>query len=251
MFRGYMRLLNTRPYLTKATTAGGVMFLGDSIQQGIEHRARAKQWRAAPQQQPHHNLASVPSVTPKQSLTVKATVEPEPRFSLDVVRAGRMAAFGVCFLGPVMHNWFNFLERILPGATAGPVFKKMLVDQAVMSPAFTAIFFTALGAMEGRSFGEIKQTLTEKFWPTLITNYYVWPAGQILNFYVVPVQLRVLWLNGVGLGFNIYLSKMLNDDKIKEKEKELHKEKLKQKDSKSDSENDRTIIASEGKATPN
>ena len=42
--------------------------------------------------------------------------------------------------------------------------------------------------------------------PSLQTNYKIWPVAQFLNIYFVPLHLRVLWLNMIGLCFNVYLS---------------------------------------------
>jgi len=48
---------------------------------------------------------------------------------------------------------------------------------------------------EGETLKEAKDKVEKYTVPTLLTNYKIWPAAQVFNFYVVPLQYRVLWLN--------------------------------------------------------
>ena len=104
-------------------------------------------------------------------------------------------AFGAVLVGPVFHNWFRFLEKVVPRSDAVGVLGKTALDQIFMAPAFCTSFYTAVGLMEGKSFGEIKTKLQQDLVPTLQTNYKIWPFAQIFNFYVIPIHLRVLWIN--------------------------------------------------------
>ena len=44
------------------------------------------------------------------------------------------------------------------------------------------------------------------YWEVLKTNWKVWPVVQCLNFSIVPLQYRLLFVNVVALGWNAYLS---------------------------------------------
>ena len=50
----------------------------------------------------------------------------------------------------------------------------------------------------------------QKFWPTLLANYKVWPAVHMVNFLVVPVHHRLLVTNSVGVFWNAYLTYVAN-----------------------------------------
>jgi hypothetical protein len=55
-----------------------------------------------------------------------------------------------------------------------------------------------------------KRALTRKFQdvyvPTLKANYVLWPAVQILNFRVVPIQFQIPFVSTVGIAWTAYLS---------------------------------------------
>jgi protein Mpv17 len=41
---------------------------------------------------------------------------------------------------------------------------------------------------------------------TLINNYKLWPAVQLINFYSVPLYYQTAFVNVIGVGWNAYLS---------------------------------------------
>eukprot|EP00928_Gymnodinium_smaydae_P025748 TRINITY_DN20416_c0_g2_i1.p1 TRINITY_DN20416_c0_g2~~TRINITY_DN20416_c0_g2_i1.p1 ORF type:complete len:181 (-),score=15.65 TRINITY_DN20416_c0_g2_i1:93-635(-) len=179
MWARYLRLLDTHPVTTKSLSTAVVFVAGDFAQQAIEQSGTAtKKW--------------------------------------DVPRACRMGAFGGLFIGPVFHNWFRILDWAVPaslGATQATV-AKVVIDQSCMAPAVMSSFFIFVGTLSGQSWQYTTEKLRRDFWPTLYTNWMVWPAAQAVNFYAVPINLRVLWLTGVQFCFNIYLSKQQHKDHV-------------------------------------
>ncbi|KAB5526613.1 hypothetical protein DKX38_020460 [Salix brachista] len=69
--------------------------------------------------------------------------------SLDFVRTLRMAGYGLLFLGPSQHLWFNFMSKVLPKRDVLTTFKKIFMGQAVYGPANTALFFSYNAALQG------------------------------------------------------------------------------------------------------
>ena len=82
----------------------------------------------------------------------------------------------------------------------------MLFDQALFAPAFITVFFSYNGLVDGKSIGQVSADLNASFADTLLANYRVWPAVQLLNFYLVPLQYRLAVVNVVAVGWNGYLS---------------------------------------------
>lgn len=129
----------------------------------------------------------------------------------DFERVTRFMAYGF-FMAPLQFQWFGFLSRAFPLTKRNPsipVFKRVVFDQLMFAPfgmwrshllggfALTymiglACFFTYMTVAEGGG----KRALTSKFrdvyLPTLKANYVLWPAVQILNFRVMPIQFQIV-----------------------------------------------------------
>lgn len=78
------------------------------------------------------------------------------------------------------------------------VVAKIVVDQCIWSPAFTCIFYACMKTLEGQPEATIS-TIQEKFWPTLTAGYAVWIPAHIVNYSLVPLQQRVLYVNVVNV----------------------------------------------------
>lgn len=82
----------------------------------------------------------------------------------------------------------------------------MVVDQAFFPPCFFAAFLTILNTLEGHEWEFTKEQLRLKYPDILKTNYTIWPAVQLVNFYFVPLKHQVLVVQSVALFWNTYMS---------------------------------------------
>ena len=41
--------------------------------------------------------------------------------------------------------------------------------------------------------------MKDKFWPTLLAGYAVWPLAHVINFRFIPNSQRVLYINAVNV----------------------------------------------------
>lgn len=97
------------------------------------------------------------------------------------------------------HACICLLQFIFPNAMGHPItaIVKTLLDQVLMAPAGIALFFQAMSMLEGHSVEEAWQSTKEKFKPTLMANYVLWPAANLVNFAFVPPAQRILYVNVV------------------------------------------------------
>lgn len=59
---------------------------------------------------------------------------------------------------------------------------------------------------EGENLQAIWQTMKKDWGRVIIAGAIVWPPAQMINFLVVPLPYRILFINLVGLGWSTYTS---------------------------------------------
>ncbi|KAF4587874.1 vacuolar membrane protein [Ophiocordyceps camponoti-floridani] len=131
---------------------------------------------------------------------------PPPPFDLE--RLTRFAAYGFC-VAPLQFKWFRFLERAFPmtkTSAFGPAMKRVVFDQFVYAPFGVGLFFVAMTVAEGGGKRAVSNKLRDMYVPTLKANYVVWPAVQMVNFRLMPVQFQLPFVSTIGIAWTAYLS---------------------------------------------
>lgn len=95
---------------------------------------------------------------------------------------------GTFYIAPILHvSYSKILPRLVPELTAVGAVKKLLIDQLVAAPLILLFFFPAINIVEGRSIGQAIEDLKSKYVATMIANYKIWPAANLVNFMFVPI----------------------------------------------------------------
>ena len=105
-------------------------------------------------------------------------------------------------------TYSKILPYIAPGTSQTAIMKKILFTQTCFTIVSLSAFYTAIPLLQGNSLNEGMQEIKYKLWPTLVTNWKVWPILQLINFKFVPMQLQAAYVAFFSLFFNIYLSFM-------------------------------------------
>lgn len=133
---------------------------------------------------------------------------------LDLHRTAQVAVTGLVWSGPITHFWYALLENIyaflsqllnIQHPVAG-LCVKLLLDAILFSPTVVAGYFIVRTILEGGNWPQAKDKLRTKFKPTLIGAWKFWPAVNSVNFYFVPLQFRVLYMNILSLLWSGYLT---------------------------------------------
>ncbi|KAL1460049.1 hypothetical protein WDU94_011989 [Cyamophila willieti] len=114
-------------------------------------------------------------------------------------------------VGPTVGKWYQTLERMY-GKQA--VVKKVLTDQLIFSPVFIAVLVTSLNLLQGATWEAAVAKLRASYVDIILTGYQIWPLVQVVNFYFIPTQYRVLLVQAVAVVWNTYLSWKLNSTKV-------------------------------------
>jgi hypothetical protein len=141
----------------------------------------------------------------------------------DFERLTRFMAYGF-LMAPIQHKWFGFLSRTFPVSKASafvPALKRVAFDQFLFAPVGMllavshsisitnetpglAIFFTFMTVAEGGGKRAVTRKFQDVYVPSLKANYMVWPAVQIINFRVMPIQFQIVRFSYPLLSSEIY-----------------------------------------------
>ncbi|XP_046441007.1 protein Mpv17-like [Daphnia pulex] len=126
------------------------------------------------------------------------------------LRTAKFAGFGLCVAGPAIRGWYNVLDRYIKSPGVKGVLLKVSVDQLLFAPTFLVIFLSTMGTLNGEGPKQISTRVKQDFPEILVTNWKVWPMVQMVNFYFIPLQHRVVVAQFVAVFWNTYLAFVTN-----------------------------------------
>lgn len=168
MIRAFQSCLQKRPLLTQVVVTGAICGAGDGCCQIVFEKRNTKTY--------------------------------------DLVRTGRFFVLGALFITPVLNRWFRVLERRVNGHPKLVPLKRMMIDQFMFSPFFNALILFNLRMLEGDGVKESYRRMKEDWSTIYINSLKVWPAVQLINFYFIPLNMRVIVVQLVAFFWNTYLS---------------------------------------------
>ncbi|KAL3668405.1 hypothetical protein V7S43_006493 [Phytophthora oleae] len=70
----------------------------------------------------------------------------------------RMMVWGGLFLSPMMHTWYNLMERVFVGTGKLVVAKKVVADMVFVAPQMPIWFFTTIDVLSANRFDRLLTT---------------------------------------------------------------------------------------------
>ncbi|KAI1630439.1 hypothetical protein EDD37DRAFT_104521 [Exophiala viscosa] len=130
---------------------------------------------------------------------------PQP---FDFERLTRFMSYGF-LMSPLQFLWFGRLTKWFPITSTSamvPAMKRVAMDQLVFAPFGLSCFFTFMTVAEGGGRKEVVRKFQDVYVPTLRANYILWPAVQVINFRVMPLQFQIPFVSTIGIAWTAYLS---------------------------------------------
>ncbi|PAV56027.1 hypothetical protein WR25_06487 [Diploscapter pachys] len=126
--------------------------------------------------------------------------------SYDPWRTARFFSLAAFFVAPAVSTWFRVLERVHSVNPKLTPLKRVIIDQSTFGPCFNAVFLFILRMTEGNSVENAAKKVKNE-WPTIWMNSLkLWPAVQLFNFYLAPLNYRVIIVQAVAFFWNSYIS---------------------------------------------
>ncbi|SCV04897.1 LANO_0G13828g1_1 [Lachancea nothofagi CBS 11611] len=129
----------------------------------------------------------------------------------DIARTVRAITYGSLIFSFIGDKWFKTLNGKVkfankPANHWSNLLLRVGTDQLLFAPACIPFYFGVLTLMEGESLQKADQKIRAVWWDILKTNWMVWPAFQLVNFSLVPLQHRLLAVNMLAIFWNTFLS---------------------------------------------
>ena len=184
----YSTQLTRSPLATQMVTAGSIAGCGDLLAQQLQR----DWWQLQGTEQPAAHEASI-----------------------DWRRTLAFVSFGALYTGGIQSVLFRFYAKQWPLALATesywsrarPVLARLFCNQFVVVPAlYFPLFFGVTETLRGRTPVQAKAHYDSRWWKACQLNYCLWLPAQAVQFALVPVQLQVLFVSGVGLFWQTSLS---------------------------------------------
>lgn len=83
-----------------------------------------------------------------------------------------------------------------------------------MAPSINVGIVVFMEVLQLHKFEDIKNKCKNNLPGIIYNQYKLWPAVQLFNFYVIPLEYRVLVLAAVAFFWNIYLATAIQDKPV-------------------------------------
>lgn len=122
--------------------------------------------------------------------------------------------YGSCVFAPVLHSVFLFWSKVLPSNRLPVILFKTSVDMITSFPLNLSVMIGLQTMLQQgkQSFENVKETsnkikeaVKENLWPSLVGGWKLWPMVSICVYGFVPLHFRVVSLNVVSFGWNIWM----------------------------------------------
>jgi protein Mpv17 len=123
---------------------------------------------------------------------------------------------GFLYFGPMSHLWYGWIFRTFPGKSVVSILQKAALGQFFFAPPLFCVFFAAALLQNGQfTISNWVQKIKKDLVKGWLGGIGFWPIVNYISYGYVPQKYIPLFVNLMGLVFNIYVSIIAN---LKQKE---------------------------------
>ncbi|KAA8495002.1 Protein SYM1 [Porphyridium purpureum] len=130
---------------------------------------------------------------------------------VDARRVLGFATFQGLVFTPAIGAFYVKLDQVARDMELTPWVKvgmSVFCDQFLVAPFVVAAAFAWVGFVGlGQSSATVSQRIEKNLFPTIRTGWLLWIPLQLINFGLVPVDMRIIVVNVVALFWNAYLAR--------------------------------------------
>lgn len=135
----------------------------------------------------------------------------EDILEFDARRTLRNGFIGLCF-GPLVHQYYEFSDSILPVEVGFNRLYKILMDQTLYISVKCSIYIVAVNLLSGESLEYAIENVRTKIKDVMFTAWKFWPLVHCVTYGVIPARHRILWVNCIDLIWNAILAQKTSND---------------------------------------
>lgn len=123
----------------------------------------------------------------------------------DARRTARNGLIGLVF-GPLVHQYYEFSDSILPVEIGINRFYKILMDQTLYLSIKCSVYIVGVNMLAGESWEYSSGVAKDKIRDIMVTAWKFWPLVHCVTYGFIPARHRILWVNCVDLFWNAILA---------------------------------------------
>eukprot|EP01084_Bolivina_argentea_P306725 530074_1 len=126
-------------------------------------------------------------------------------FQWDMKRSLNFTTIGVV-IGPFFHFMIPFVVSVFPGTGTKIALQRAVFGQIVFAPFASGLVLSLNTILDGGNMNSVRKRLQNDWFDVYIRQIFFFLPGQFINYWIIPMQYRVLWLNFIGFNWRIFLS---------------------------------------------
>ncbi|GJQ14213.1 hypothetical protein GpartN1_g6004.t1 [Galdieria partita] len=168
-WRSYLRQLQTNPLVTKSITSGIISSLS----------------------------------------TILASIIQDSGEGLKSSKVINEFTIGLALRAPLVHYFHTFLDKCLfrntKQTSPAVIVAKVILDQFIFSPPFTALYYYVTALMRDEPLKPVSQKIRRELFAVMKKSWLLWIPVNAINYALVPLELRVLFANIIDVFWTAYL----------------------------------------------